>query len=112
MNKLLLIAGLMFTISAGAASPGCTSWPMNMAEVWMKNEKIVDIADIDEAKTESKLLAIEKHDKGEYTQIYHFVFHDKNGNKYEVITQNDASDEECSLSDVNVFLISKSTDNH
>ncbi|QHA86437.1 hypothetical protein [Serratia rhizosphaerae] len=112
MNKLLLIAGLMFTISAGAASPGCTSWPMNMAEVWMKNEKIVDIADIDEAKTESKLLAIEKHDKGEYTQIYHFVFHDKNGNKYEVITQNDASAEECSLSDVNVFLISKSTDNH
>ncbi|CAE1143035.1 hypothetical protein [Serratia sp. Tan611] len=112
MNKLLLIAGLMFTISAGAAAPGCTSWPMNMAEVWMKNEKIVDIADIDEAKTESKLLAIEKHDKGEYTQIYHFVFHDKNGNKYEVITQNDASAEECSLSDVNVFLVSKSTVTH
>lgn len=112
MNKLLLIAGLMFAMSAGAASPGCTSWPMNMAEVWMKNEKIVDIADIDETKTESKLLAIEKHGKGEYTQIYHFVFHDKNGKKYEVITQNDASANECSLSDVNVFLVSKSTVNH
>ncbi|VTP60653.1 Uncharacterised protein [Serratia rubidaea] len=58
---------------------------------------------LDETKTESKLLAIEKHDKGEYTQIYHFVFHDKNGKEYEVITQNDASSDECSVSDVTVF---------
>jgi len=112
MNKLLLIAGLLVAASASAKMPDCHSWPMNMAEVWLKNEKIVDITQLDEPKTEFKLLASEKKKGGLYTQVYHFTFHDKSGKAYDLITQSDATQEECSASEVNVFQVSKSSINH
>ncbi|MWP62598.1 hypothetical protein [Gilliamella sp. Pas-s25] len=109
MKKLsILILLMLCPLVSLAKGPNCYTWPMNMTEVWMKNEKIVDIQDLDESKTKITQLASEEIKKGLYKQIYHFVFYDKNGNSYEVITKSQASYEECSISDVNKYLISKS----
>jgi hypothetical protein len=109
MEKLFTIILLSILPALSfAKAPDCHSWPMTMAAVWLKNAKIVDMADIDEVKSKITLLASEKKKKGLYTQIYHFVFYDKKGNTYEVITKNDSSYEECSMSSVSSYLISKS----
>ncbi|PIT12883.1 hypothetical protein [Snodgrassella alvi] len=109
MKKLsLLILLVLSPILSFSKATGCHSWPMNMAEAWMQNAEIVDIPSLDESKTKIKLLALGKKKKGLYTQIYHFVFYDRKGNSYEVITKNEASDDECSMSDVDSYLISKS----
>ncbi|WP_239427677.1 hypothetical protein [Snodgrassella communis] len=108
MKKFLLTILLeFFSILSYAKAPDCHSWPMTMAAMWMKNANIVDMVDIDEPKSKITLLASEKKKKGLYTQIYHFVFYDKKGNTYEVITKNDSSYEECSMSNVSSYLISK-----
>lgn len=98
----------MFPIFSHAKAFDCHSWPMNMAEVWMKNAGIVNIQSLDESKTKITLLASEKKKNGLYTQIFHFIFYDKKGRSYEVITKNEASDDECSMSSVNSYLVSKS----
>ncbi|WP_218966604.1 hypothetical protein, partial [Snodgrassella alvi] len=67
---------------------------------------------LDIPKTKITLLASEKKKKGLYTQIYHFVFYDKKGNTYEIITTNEASHDECSMSQVNSYLISKKDINY
>ncbi|RLM14811.1 hypothetical protein BIY27_07070 [Gibbsiella quercinecans] len=108
MKKNIIVQLAIFSpLSTMAASPDCHSWPMNMAEAWMKNAGIVDIVNLDESKTEINRLASEKKGKDRYTQVYHFVFHDKSGGRYEVITQSDASSTECSISEVNSYLVSK-----
>lgn len=114
MKKILIttISMIFFPYSLMAKPLDCHSWPMSMAEVWMKNAGIVDIVNLDESKTEIKLLASDKKEKDLYTQVYHFIFHDKQGNTYQIITKNDASSEECSMSEVNSYLISKSNINY
>ncbi len=77
-------------------------------EVWLKNQKEVDISQLDESKTKVHLLAAEKKKQGVWTEVYHFVFYDKAGKSYEIITKNDASTDECSLTGVSVYQVSKS----
>ena len=109
MKKLLLVTLLaILPILSFAKGPDCDSWPMNVSESWLQREGIVDIINLDESKTKSTLLASEKKAKGLYTQIYHFIFYDEKGNSYEIITKNDASYEECSMTAADVYLISKS----
>ncbi|PIT12881.1 hypothetical protein [Snodgrassella alvi] len=105
-NLLAILLGV-FPIVCLAKAPNCFSWPMSMTEVWMKNTEIVDIKDLDESKTKITLMATEKKGKDLYTQIYHFIFYDKYNNSYEIITKMDSSHEECSISSVNGYLISK-----
>ena len=108
MKKFLLVILLAaLPILSFAKGPDCHSWPMNMSEVWLQNAGIVAIEKINEPKTKITLLASEKKAKGLYTQIYHFIFYDSIGNSYETITNNDASYKECSMSDVDIYLISK-----
>ncbi|PIT54289.1 hypothetical protein BHC44_04115 [Snodgrassella alvi] len=103
---LMLLLGIFPTLSF-AKAPNCFSWPMSMTEIWMKNAGIVDIKDLDEPKTKITLMATEKKGKDLYTQIYHFIFYDKYNNSYEIITKIDSSHDECSISSVNGYLISK-----
>ncbi|PIT07257.1 hypothetical protein BGI30_10560, partial [Snodgrassella alvi] len=88
-NLPLIILLAIFPILSFAKAPDCHNWPMSMAEAWMQNTEIVDIPSIDESKTKIKLLVLGKKKKGLYTQIYHFVFYDRKGNSYEVITKNE-----------------------
>ena len=108
MKKLLLVTLLaVLPILSFAKGPDCDSWPMNISEGWLQNAGIVDVINLDESKTKITLLASEKKAKGLYTQIYHFIFYDSIGNSYEIITNSDASYKECSMSDVDIYLISK-----
>jgi hypothetical protein len=52
-------------------------------------------------------LASEKIGKDLYRQIHYVVFTEKSGRTIEVITSNDASNVECSMSAVKVFVVSK-----
>jgi hypothetical protein len=63
MKKYIIGMLGILPLSVMASSPDCHSWPMNMAEAWMKNAGIVDIANLDESKTEIKQLASEKKGK-------------------------------------------------
>ncbi|NML30787.1 hypothetical protein [Paraburkholderia antibiotica] len=85
----------------------CPSWPTNIAEVALKNAKIVDIADLDESKTQAQPIAIQQIGKDLYRQVYSITFHSKSGKTFHVITVNNASSEECSMSDVTVYQASK-----
>ena len=109
MKKFLIVTLFaVLPILSFAKGPDCYSWPMNISEGWLKKVGIVDNINLDESKTKITLLASEKKAKGLYTQIYHFIFYDTTGNTYEIITNSDASYKECSMSGVDVYLISKS----
>ncbi|PIT59933.1 hypothetical protein [Snodgrassella alvi] len=110
-NFSIIVLALLPLLSF-AKGLGCYSWPMNMTKAWMQNAGIVEIENLNESKTKITLLASEKKGKDLYTEIYHFIFFDKQGNSYQVITKNEASREECSISDVDSYLVSKSDINY
>ena len=102
---LCLSGGLAF-----AGSPNCTgvdSWATNMAFVHLKNAGLTDNDRLDFTKTKVVLLASEKIGKDLYRQLHLVTFTQKTGENIEVITSNDASHQECSMSGVQVFVISK-----
>ncbi|WP_235192738.1 hypothetical protein [Erwinia mallotivora] len=51
--KIKSLALILFFIPffSMAKIPDCHSWPMNMAEVWLKNTGVVGIIRLDESKT-------------------------------------------------------------
>ncbi|WP_017345897.1 hypothetical protein [Pantoea sp. A4] len=116
MNKLntalLLLALTPVFANAKTVKNDCHSWPMNITEGWLKNAGIIDIPDLDESKTEVTLLVSQKNHHHIYTNIFRFVFHAKDGRTFEVITQNLASEDECSISGVNSYLVSRSSINY
>lgn len=77
-----------------------------MAYVHLKNAGIINSEQIDFSKTKTVRLASERIGDDEYRQIHHVVFTRTDGSEIEVITSNVASTEECSLSDVEVFVVS------
>jgi hypothetical protein len=93
-----------------AKTPDCAgvdSWATQMAFVHLKNAGITDNNAIDFTKTRTERLASEKTGKDVYRQIHHISFTEKSGNVIEVITSNNASNAECSMSGVDVFVISR-----
>ena len=89
-----------------AKSPDCASWPTNMALTHLKNAGLIDIPSVIEAQTKAVRLASEKIGKDLYQQVYDITFHTKDGKKIEVITKSQASSEECSMSGVDVYVVS------
>ena len=83
------------------------SWAASMAQTHLKNAGLLKNEEIDFAKTEVSLLASEKKDRVLYHQIQKIVFSKKNGGKISAITENDASSEECSMSNVKVYLLDR-----
>lgn len=112
MKKLLVIISLAMLPSMaaakGAKDPNCAGvdqWPTNMAFVHLKNAGITTNEKIDFKKTKTTRLASEKIGKDLYRQIHQVTFTEKSGKTIEVITSNDASSEECSMSAVDVFVV-------
>ncbi len=90
--------------------PDCTGvnrWPTSMAFVYLKNAGLTDNSKLDFTKTKTIRLASEKIGKDLYRQIHYIRFTEKNGNTIEVITINEVSHEECSMSGVDVFVVSQ-----
>jgi phage-related protein len=59
-----------------------------------------------EAQTKAVRLASEKIGKDLHQQVYDITFHTRDGKTIEVITKSQASSEECSMSGVDVYLVS------
>jgi hypothetical protein len=76
-----------------------------MAFVHLKNAGLTDNNKLDFAKTKTIRFASEKIGENLYRQVHYIVFTEKSGNTIEVITVNEASNEECSMSAVDVFVI-------
>ncbi|GAC1376686.1 MAG: hypothetical protein NVS3B3_16690 [Aquirhabdus sp.] len=78
-----------------------------MAFVHLKNAGLTDNYKLDFTKTKVTRLASEKIGNDLYRQIHRVIFTEKSGGTVEVITSNEASHQECSMSGVDVFVISK-----
>jgi hypothetical protein len=78
-----------------------------MAFVHLKNARLTNNERLDFTKTITSRLASEKIGPDLYRQVHHVVFTEKAGGKLEVVTVNHASSEECSMSGVQVFVVSR-----
>ncbi len=98
------------TIIAGAAHaqpPACAHWPTTMALVQLKNDGALDPATLDQTAAKATLLAAQPAGRGVYKEIYDITYREKGGRTVEVLTASEASNEECSMSAVDVWVISK-----
>ncbi|MFZ0912559.1 MAG: hypothetical protein WBQ76_15225 [Candidatus Korobacteraceae bacterium] len=117
MPKVLLFFALVVSLPAASQSlsekvhgPDCSgpgSWPTMMTLVHMKNAGMINPREIDPSKTKTVRLASEKISKDLWHQVYHVAFTMKSGEVIDAIAVHDASDGECSMSGVDVFVISK-----
>jgi hypothetical protein len=107
MKRLLSALLLMDPLLCLAKTPACSAWPTNMAIVRLKNAAITDPTKLEESKTKAVLLASEKIGKDLYRQIYDITFYEKSGAKVQVITNSEASSRECSMSDVDVYIVAR-----
>ncbi|TAM80929.1 MAG: hypothetical protein EPN47_13675 [Acidobacteria bacterium] len=97
-----------FSQAAKANGPDCSSgWPTNMAFVQLKNAGLADNKSIDFSKTKTVRLASERIGKDLWRQVYLVTFTKDTGGRINAIAIHDASNEECSMSGVEVFVISK-----
>ena len=78
----------------------------------MKNAQLLNNDNVDFSKTRVARLASEKVGKDLYRQIHDVTFTLKSGDTIDVITRNDASSDECSMSAVDVYVISKHLGGH
>ena len=107
MTPAIAIPLLLAASVASAKDPDCASWPTNMAFVHLKNAGLTNNSQTDPTKAVAVRLASEKIGKDRYRQIYRITFRVKSGNDIEVITSSDASFDECSMSGVDVFVVSR-----
>ncbi len=105
----LVLAGLSAHAPyASKHGPDCSGgWPTNMAQSTVKNAGLLTTADIDFLKTSTIRLASEYVAKDLWHQVYLVKFSKKSGGDLEAIVIHDASMEECSMTAVQVFLVSK-----
>jgi len=78
-----------------------------MAFVHLKNAGITDNNLIDFTRTKTTRLSSEKVGGDLYSQIHYVIFTEKSGQTIEVLTINNVSSEECSVSSVKVFVVSE-----
>ncbi len=106
---ILSIIYLAFSTSSFASHPDCSGaerWATKMAFVHLKNASITNNEKLDFSKTKTQRLASEKIGTDLYRQIHHVTFTENSGNIIEIITSNNASNEECSMSGVEAYIIS------
>jgi hypothetical protein len=77
----------------------------NISYLKLKDQKLIKPNDVIENKTKSVLIASEKINKNLYKDVHLITFFLKNNTTIKVISINYSSPEECSMSDVEVYLI-------
>jgi hypothetical protein len=88
--------------------PDCSGgWPTNMTFVHLKNAGLADNRSIDWSNSKTVRIASEKIGKDLWRQVYHITFTRTSGDTIEAIAVHDASYEECSMTGVEVFVVSK-----
>jgi len=92
-----------------AREPDCgrpDSWPAASAFGAMKNAGIVRNDQIDFSRTKVRRIASSKVGRNLWKQVHLVEYFRKDGSILEAITVSDASDEECSMGDVQTFVVS------
>jgi len=91
--------------------PNCSgSWPTNMTFVLLKNAGITNNEKVDFSKTKTVRVASEKIGKDLYHQVYYVALTEYSGRTIEAIAVHDASSEECSMTGVELFVVSQHLD--
>jgi hypothetical protein len=78
-----------------------------MAFVLLKNAGITNNDKIDFSKTKTVRLASEKIGKDLWHQVYDVTFTEYSGRTLEAIAVHDASQEECSITGVELYIVSQ-----
>jgi hypothetical protein len=107
---LLLVNFSSFAVSQAKKThgPDCSGgWPTNMAFVHLKNAGLTDNGSIDFSKSKTVRIASEEVGKDLWHQVYHVTFTKRAGDVIDTIDVHDASIAECSMSGVEVFVVSK-----
>ena len=88
--------------------PDCSKgWPTDMAFTYLKNAGLTTNEKVDFSKTKTIRLASERLKPGLWHQVYDVRFTDKSGNVIEVIAIHNASLEECSVTEPEIYVISR-----
>jgi len=114
MKRLLALVVFLAVATAVARpqaeninGPDCSgSWPTNMTFVHLKNAGLADNSSIDFSKTKTSRLASERVGRDLWHQVYYVTFTKKSSETIEAIAVHDASLEECSMSGVEIFVVS------
>ena len=106
---LLFIVSLFSThlLSGNPDCSGVNRWATNMAYTQLKNEGLLTRESVDITKTITTRIASEQIGDDLYKQVHRVVFTLHSGGVVQVMTVNDASSEECSMSSVEVYVVSK-----
>ena len=109
ISKIFLAIMIGVIVStAPAKDPDCSGgWPTDMTFVHLKNAGITDNDQIDFSKTKTVRLASEKIGKDLFHQVYDVKYTEKSGRIIEAIAVHDASQAECSMTGVDVFVVSQ-----
>ena len=113
MGRLLIAFLLAITVHGTAQSskthgPDCSGgWPTNMAQATLKNAGLLKNMEIDFTKTKTTRLASENVGKNLWHQVYFVTFFKRSGDKIQAVVVHDASIEECSMTGVQVYVVSK-----
>lgn len=107
-----LLIGLILIMLASsqvlAGDPDCTGseqYPASIAFGALKNAGLTDNYKVVFTKTKVTRLASEKIGKDLYRQVHYITFTEKSGKKISVITVNEVSFEECSMTGGQIFLV-------
>jgi|SRR5665213_337897 len=105
----LLVVNVYATAqSSKAHGPDCSgSWPTNMAQATLKNAGLLNNKEIDFTKTKTTRLASEMVGKDRWHQVYFVTFFKRSGDKIQAVVIHDASIEECSMTGVQVYVVSR-----
>ena len=104
---MLLVALPFGAIAGNPQCNGTDNWATSMAFVHLKNAGLISNDATDFSKTKTVRIASEKIGKDLYRQVHDVTFTERSGNVIEVITVNNASHQECSMSGVEVYVVSK-----
>lgn len=91
----------------GPDCSGVENWATSMAFVHLKNAGINDNANVDFTNTKTTRMTSERLEEDLWRQVHHVTFTERSGNTIEVITVNNASREECSMSNVEMYVIAR-----
>ena len=107
LSALLMLGGQWHDKVKHPDCSGVERWAASMAYVHLKNDGLISPDTVDFEKTTSVRIASQQIGKNLFHQVHLVTFTRKSGETIQVITVNDASSEECSMSGVEVFVVSK-----
>jgi hypothetical protein len=117
-SRVTTITSLIaYAVTLTVAVPACASqppqcdkpgqWPSNMAFVHLKNRGVTTNESIDFSKTKVLRIASEQVNDAIHRQVHLITFTEIDGGTVETITISDATINECSMSNVDVYLVEK-----